>query len=255
MVSDEPNSKPLVVLDCANIGWLYGADIVFDPEGIERALAFFRQRDVEVVAFIPSSYMKKKPRGGGQGNACMETDTLDTLQRLVRTGAVAAVPAGDHDDVYILSYARHRMGYVVSNDHFADHLQRLQVDSLRTSMALWLRTHRCGYTFVDGEFVPNPGCALAVLLGHGGSANGAVASLTAALAAVLHGDGQPHQQQQQHRQRAAAHVMLARALCLAESNDPGTLTAAAADLQLVLEMDPGCVEAAALLQHCTAMTY
>jgi hypothetical protein len=93
-----------------------------------------------------------------------------------------------------------------------------------------------------------------VLLGHGGSANGAVASLTAALAAVLHDDGQPHQQQQ-HRQRAAAHVMLARALCLAESNDPGALTAAAADLQLVLEMDPGCVEAAALLQHCTAMTY
>jgi hypothetical protein len=92
-----------------------------------------------------------------------------------------------------------------------------------------------------------------VLLGHGGSANGAVASLTAALAAVLHDDGQPHQQQ--HRQRAAAHVMLARALCLAESNDPGTLIAAAADLQLVLEMDPGCVEAAALLQHCTAMTY
>ena len=151
------SEKLLIVLDGANIGWMYGNGTLFDPVGIEMALSYFAQFDVDTVTFIPSSYLKKKPRDGSKTNACMETDDFEVLQRLVHTGAVTMVPAGDHDDVYVLSYARAHHGYVVSNDLFQDHISQLEVEAIRNSMVLWLRSHRCGYTFVNGEFLLNPG--------------------------------------------------------------------------------------------------
>jgi hypothetical protein len=78
---------------------------------------------------------------------------------------VTVVPAGDHDDVYILHYARSNSGFVVSNDFYADHIRKLDNDSIRLSMSLWLAENRCGYTFVRGEFMLNPACPLATIYG------------------------------------------------------------------------------------------
>lgn len=63
MVIDHPSEKrkTLVVLDCANIGWAYGGSI-FCADGINIAINFFSNYKVDVIAFIPSSYLKKKPR-------------------------------------------------------------------------------------------------------------------------------------------------------------------------------------------------
>lgn len=168
MVSEQPSQKKktLVVLDCANIGWGHGEDH-FSTAGIVSALSFFSRWNVEIAAFVPSSYLKRKPRDGHKGNSVMVTDDWEQLNSLVRTGDVTVVPAGDHDDVYILSFARSNNGFIVSNDFFSDHISSLQEKSVQRSMKLWLNVNRCGFTFMKNTtFMINPGNVLSTVLGY-----------------------------------------------------------------------------------------
>jgi Zc3h12a-like Ribonuclease NYN domain len=168
MVSEQPSErkKTFVVLDCANIGWAHGENH-FSSEGIRIALAFFARYNVDIAAFIPSSYLKRKPSNGSKGNSVMETDDWEQLAVLVRTGDVTVVPAGDHDDVYILSFARSNNGFIVSNDFFADHITGIEEKSIQKSMKLWLNVNRCGFTFMkNASFMINPGNVLSTVLGH-----------------------------------------------------------------------------------------
>jgi hypothetical protein len=168
MVSEQPSerTKTFVVLDCANIGWAHGENH-FSAEGIRIALAFFARYNVDIAAFIPSSYLKRKPSNGSKGNSVMETDDWEQLAVLVRTGDVTVVPAGDHDDVYILSFARSNNGFIVSNDFFADHIAGIEEKSIQRSMKLWLNVNRCGFTFMkNASFMINPGNVLSIVLGH-----------------------------------------------------------------------------------------
>jgi hypothetical protein len=161
MVSDAPSERdvPLVVLDCANIGWNYGRE-VFDPRGIEIALKYFHGMKIEVQAFLPAGFLRAKPRsidGTARGNALMVTDDVELLTTMLQQNLITTVPTGDSDDAYILNYARDNNGFVLSNDLFNDHLNSLTVESVRNSMKVWLRDHRCGYTFTpQGEFLCNP---------------------------------------------------------------------------------------------------
>ena len=168
MVSEQPSEKQkiLIVLDCANIGWAHGEDH-FSATGIRIALSFFAGCNADIAAFLPSSYLKKKPRDGTRGNSMMETDEWEELTTLVRTGDVTVVPAGDHDDVYILSYARSNNGFIVSNDFFSDHIANIEVESIQRSMKLWLKVNRCGFTFMkNSSFMINPGNVLSTVLGY-----------------------------------------------------------------------------------------
>jgi hypothetical protein len=152
-------TQPLVVLDCANIGWCYGKS-EFLIDGIELSLHFFRQFDVRVVAFIPASYIRSKPKDGSRGNGKMETDDITKLQDLVTTNILSIVPAGDDDDSYIISYARQMNGYIISNDHYVDHIEHLTNQDIQSVMKIWLQEYRCGYTFVGNKFFINPSSSL-----------------------------------------------------------------------------------------------
>jgi len=138
----------------------------FSVTGIEKALEFFALVPVpcRIVAFIPSSYVRIKPSDGSRGNAKMSTDEIDKLEMMVREAAVSVVPTGDHDDAYILSYARTHDGYIVSNDLFNDHIHnmRRRDPQLGAELSDYLDIYRCGYTFVHGEFVLSPDSELAV---------------------------------------------------------------------------------------------
>lgn len=154
----EDRVVPLVVLDCANIGWCYGVDR-FDAQGVIVALLYFQSRHLECQAFIPAAYLRVKPRRFDNltGNAMMQTDEVESLQRLAASAALTVVPSGDSDDAYILNYARDNNGFVISNDLFHDHLRNIEVDSVRNSMNVWLSEHRCGYAFTSRrDFVFNP---------------------------------------------------------------------------------------------------
>lgn len=63
------NNLPLVVLDCANIGWAFGMDS-FNSEGVQAAFQFFEESfRANVLGFLPASYYTRRPKDGGRGNA------------------------------------------------------------------------------------------------------------------------------------------------------------------------------------------
>ena len=156
----------LVVLDAANIGWAYGRDNTFDVTGVESAIRYFSSYRVTVTAFIPAGFVRKRPQeGSGGANAKMVTDEWERLNTLVQSGVLVVVPAGDDDDVYALHYARSNNGFIVSNDFYNNHVQKIAEESMKSSMKLWLGENRCSYTFSPtGELLINPACALAVTL-------------------------------------------------------------------------------------------
>ena len=156
----------LVVLDAANIGWAYGRDNTFDVTGVESAIRYFSSYRVTVTAFIPAAFVRKRPQeGSGGANAKMVTDEWERLNSLVQCGVLVVVPAGDDDDVYALHYARSNNGFIVSNDFYNNHVQKITEESMKSSMRLWLKENRCSYTFSPaGELLINPACALAVTL-------------------------------------------------------------------------------------------
>lgn len=164
MVQHNPfeRSVPLVVLDCANIGWCYGVDS-FSAEGVNIALRYFQQLQLEVQGFLPASYLRAKPTqaDSSRGNAMMLTEDIELLNELAGTALLTIVPSGDSDDAYILNYARDNNGFVISNDLFHDHLRGISNESIRRSMYVWLQDHRCGYAFsARREFLFNPSSLL-----------------------------------------------------------------------------------------------
>jgi len=153
----------LVVLDAANIGWAYSRDQRFDVTGVEAAIRFFKSLpQVTVTGFLPAAMVRRRPAEGSGGmNAKMQTDELERLNALVQQGDIIVVPAGDDDDVYALHWARNNSGFIVSNDFFGNHVNKIQVESLKRSMQLWLSENRVSYTFgPDGNILINPSCAL-----------------------------------------------------------------------------------------------
>lgn len=171
----ESEPRVSVVLDCANIGYsfgegnnnstLSGSPKRFCVQGVELALKYFEERRVKTIAFLPSGLLRRKPtEGTGGANALMQTEELERLFTLVEKGRITVVPAGDHDDCYILSYARNKGCFIVSNDLFSDHIRGVD-ESVKLGMRLWISQNRCGYCFVNGhEFMISPDTALAAIV-------------------------------------------------------------------------------------------
>lgn len=144
-----------VVLDCANIGWQYGDRKRFNAIGVSKAIYYFQLNGCKITAFLPMNMVKKKP-SNGKGNSLMETEEFDILNSFVEDGILTLVPSGDYDDHYILHYARENAAFIISNDFFMDHLAELTIKSIKNSMQIYLNNNRCGYTFVNNEFMINP---------------------------------------------------------------------------------------------------
>ncbi len=155
------------VLDAANIG-KYGLNkeegashTRFDANKLLAAIEYFESRGVQTISFLPQAILRKRPgkNDAHEGNACMQTDTIDILNSLVVQKKVCLVPPGDDDDMYVLKYSRESNHFVVSNDFYSDHIRLLRGrnESLGASMALWIAENRCPYTFVgDTDFFPSP---------------------------------------------------------------------------------------------------
>ncbi|KAK4529844.1 hypothetical protein CCYA_CCYA02G0701 [Cyanidiococcus yangmingshanensis] len=141
--SDKMDSRkmPLAVFDGENIAWAHARNAHFSPRGIALAVTFFQERGYRCVVFLPN-YRRQ----------CAALPFADKHDMLVFT------PPGDYDDTYALSYALRYDAILVTNDRLQDHLDQFSDDEVRTreSMRQWLGSHRCSFTFVGEEFVPNP---------------------------------------------------------------------------------------------------
>ena len=138
---------PFVVLDCANIGWSFG-DSSFSALGLQIAYNYFEQFSLNVYGFIPSSFVRKKPIDGTRGNILMETDDWEIMNNLIKNRKMCVVPPGDHDDLYILNFAKNQNGFIISNDFYLDHLRSIESYEEQNQAKKWLDFYRCSYTFV-----------------------------------------------------------------------------------------------------------
>jgi hypothetical protein len=89
-----------------------------DASRIASAISYFRGRSIGVAAFIPAYALRRKGPGGGRaggregggGNVMMQTEAQESLQSMVDRRWLATIPPTDNDDLYILEFAREKVG-------------------------------------------------------------------------------------------------------------------------------------------------
>ncbi|GJQ15713.1 hypothetical protein GpartN1_g7504.t1 [Galdieria partita] len=140
-------TKPLIVLDGANIAWKHGKNQKFSPLGIVLAFEFFSQRQFDCVCFLPETYWQP---------LSTETSVWSHLITWRDNNRLILTPANDYDDSYILYYAQTHGGLIVSNDQFLDHIEQTSVDWHKRKWAKWLSRCRVTFVFGENEFIPNP---------------------------------------------------------------------------------------------------
>ena len=65
-------------------------------------------------------------------------------------------PSQDYDDTYCIEYAKSHKGYIVTNDKFRDHIDKIQEIDKKKAESRWLRQYRISFAFHGDEFLPNP---------------------------------------------------------------------------------------------------
>jgi len=84
-------------------------------------------------------------------------DNIALLERLVKEGRLVPTPPHDYDDSYALHYARLHDGYILSNDRYADFLEKsVAAGQRKRDVALWLKTHVISFAWFGDELMPNP---------------------------------------------------------------------------------------------------
>eukprot|EP01031_Cornospumella_fuschlensis_P030979 gene30979-37442_t len=122
MVTERPaeRDRPLIIVDAANVGWAYGKH-QFMAEGVEIAIHTLQRMQIDVLAFLPVSYVHAKTYA--------KRSHHNVLQKLIDQKLVSLVPSGESDDAYILNYARAHNAFIISNDMYRDHLESIQTNN------------------------------------------------------------------------------------------------------------------------------
>jgi ribonuclease ZC3H12 len=96
----------------------------------------------------------------GQVSASKIPDDVTLLNQLVDQGLLIGTPSKDYDDSYSIQYAKQHGGYIISNDMYRDHIDKVGGDDASAKahrdVKQWVRAHVISYAFVGDEFVPNP---------------------------------------------------------------------------------------------------
>ena len=156
--------RPIVV-DAANVAMFHGKQTVFSCLGIELALRYWEKRGHPAVAVLPSYYLDYEQVGarrrlralGGDVSTAKLPDDIARLERLVADGRLVVTPAHDYDDSYALHFARLHDGYVLSNDRYADFVDKAgMAGRSRRDAAAWVRAHVVSFAWFGDELMPNP---------------------------------------------------------------------------------------------------
>jgi len=157
-------SKPLIIIDIQNIAMRHG-DGVFSTRGIQIVVDFWISKGYKVVGFIPDYLLnerqvaelsKMSKLNPASVKPSKIPDNVSLLQDLKSKGIIATTPSQDYDDTYCIEYAKKHSAYIVTNDKFRDHVEKITVPELRKKESHWIRQHRIGFAFKGDEFLPNP---------------------------------------------------------------------------------------------------
>ncbi|CAN8069505.1 unnamed protein product [Agarophyton chilense] len=151
--SDESSSAPVVVIDGQNVGYSYGGGKHnFRAKGVKVVLDYYLNKGMKAVAMLPAC--KVDTRFGLLNDRVADDPAL--LKSLAAQDLVAFTPAGSHDDHFLLAYAKQKNIDIISNDRFKKEVSEQETGSASRALQDFLNEHLIPYTFVNGEFMPNP---------------------------------------------------------------------------------------------------
>jgi len=170
-----------VVIDAMNVGCCYANHREFCIQGVVAAITYLESRGAQVTTFLPARMFRVKDA------SYMMTSDQETIMKLRESNVLSEVPAGNHDDPYILKYAKDTNAFIISNDLFNDHKNKLQETQDAAGRFAefrdFIKDYRVGYTFVGNQkvFMIDPESSLSKLL---------ATSTTDSASAVVHVDQQ-----------------------------------------------------------------
>ncbi|PXF43568.1 putative ribonuclease ZC3H12C [Gracilariopsis chorda] len=146
-------SMPVVVIDGQNVGCSYGGGKnLFRAKGVQVVLDYYSGKGMKAVAMLPAHKVDTRP---GIKNDRVADDP-ELLKNLAAQNLVSFTPSGSHDDHFLLAYAKQKNIDIISNDRFQKEVSEQASQAASRALQTFLDKHLIPYTFVDGEFMPNP---------------------------------------------------------------------------------------------------
>jgi len=144
-------TKRNVVLDCANVAcqFLQNINSLGDGLGAVEAYKYWKNEGHDVKVFV----MQRKLRNSKKPDDIMAN--IETFEIEIPQKDRVTIPVSGDDDAYMLSWAMRKNAIIVTNDLFRDHRLKLKGKKLK-EFDKWYKNGRCGFIFVDDEFIPNP---------------------------------------------------------------------------------------------------
>ena len=142
--------KRPVAIDCANVacGYLYNSNHVGDSRGPVEAYRYWIREGHPVKVFVKQYRITNR-------NQDEIMENIDEFLGNIPTSDRPVVPSDGDDDSYFIKWALENDAILISNDLLRDHSQRLKGEDL-SRFEKWLPRSRCGFTFIDDEFFPDP---------------------------------------------------------------------------------------------------
>ena len=151
MIILSKKTKRNVVLDCANVAcqFLQNINSLGDGLGAIEAYKYWENEGHDVKVFV----LQRKLRNLRYPDHVMAN--IETFESEIPQKDRVIIPVSGDDDAYMLSWAMSKNAIIVTNDLFRDHRLKLKGNKLE-EFDKWYKNGRCGFIFVDDEFIPNP---------------------------------------------------------------------------------------------------
>jgi len=145
------NKKRPIVIDCANVAcqYAYNANNLGDGLGPVAAYKYWKEEGHEVKVFV----MQRKLKNSKNPENVMAN--IEDFEREIPQKDRISIPVDGDDDSYFIRWAVKKGAILVSNDLLRDHRGRLKGEELEKFNS-WIGNGRCGYIFVDDEFILDP---------------------------------------------------------------------------------------------------
>jgi len=145
------NKKRPIVIDCANVACYYGhnIDALGDGRGPVEAYKYWKREghNVKVFVWARKIYNRDQPE--------QVMANIEYFEKEIPIEDRIRIPPDADDDSYFISWAVKKDAILVSNDLLRDHHKRLNGEELKKFNS-WIENGRCGYIFVDDEFIVDP---------------------------------------------------------------------------------------------------
>lgn len=151
MIALSKNNKRPVAIDCANLACAYthNLDYLGDGRGPVEAYKYWKEEGHKVKVFVwARKLFNRSDPEQVMANIEFFEEEIPPQDRI-------RIPPDADDDSYFISWAVKKGAILVTNDLMRDHRERLKGEELEKFNS-WSKNSRCGFIFVDNEFIVDP---------------------------------------------------------------------------------------------------